>query len=287
MRRASLLILLVSMLRAQSGQAAGAAEPAAVPVPAAAVVAVQPELARPWIGIGIEKGSAGVRVTSIIPGAPAEQAGLLVGDEVLRFGGVVVTEPGALIARVREQGVGARVELALLRAGVAVVVPLTLVARPDDLEQLRERLLGKAAQPFSVMPAWNGTGTARKKRQGVTLRQLIGKVVVVEFFATWCGPCRASMPTLSAWQRAYGKRGLRVLGLSSETAEVIAEFGATERPSYQLLVDERGVAAESYLVPAVPTLVVIDRRGVVRHVEVGGGAALTRIEATLRALLKE
>jgi thiol-disulfide isomerase/thioredoxin len=117
------------------------------------------------------------------------------------------------------------------------------------------------------------------------LAALKGEVVVVEFFATWCGPCRSSMPTLSRWQTTYGKQGLKVIGISAEEAGVLHGFVDKAKLPYTIVRDADGMSTGGWGVPAIPTIVVIDRQGVVRYAAVGAGELLDAAEATFKPLL--
>jgi thiol-disulfide isomerase/thioredoxin len=233
--------------------------------------------AKPWIGIAIEKGDKGVRVKDVRGKTPAEAAGLRASDEVVALDGVAVKEPGELIDHVQKKGVGASVKLSLVRDGKPLEVTLALAARPDEAQMLRDHLLGKPAPAL----------TAEKLAGPHELAGLAGNVVLVEFWATWCGPCRSTMPTLTAWQKKYGADGLRVVGVSAEEPDVLAEFLAMPKHKigYTVARDASGKLSGAFAVPAIPTIVVIDREGVVRFAEVGAGDTLARAEAVFKPLL--
>jgi thiol-disulfide isomerase/thioredoxin len=235
--------------------------------------------ARPWIGIEIEQGDRGVRIKAVREKTPAQAAGLKAGDEVLAIDGAAVKAPGELIGRVQDKGVGSQVALHVLRGKDEVDVKLALAARPDEAQLLREQLMDKPAPAFTVEKVIGPHAAA--------LGELKGQVVVVEFWATWCGPCRSTMPILSAWQKKYGAQGLRVVGISAETREAIDEFLAAkkDKPGYTIGRDLGGKVSGAYGVPAIPTLVVVDRSGVVRFAEVGAGSNLDAAEATFLPLL--
>lgn len=228
-----------------------------------------PESARPWIGLGIEAGESGVRVTQVYPNTPGEQAGLKAGDEVVSLDGAGLKLPAELIARIQEKGVGSQVTLGLLRAGKALSVRLRLAPRPDELKLLEGHLLGK---PAPVWPLGQG--------------DLKGQVVVVEFWATWCGACRAALPRLRAWHEEFGKKGLRLVAVAAEAQDVVGAFAKKEALSYPVVADPDGKLSSAYRISAVPAWVVVDREGVVRYVGVGAGETLDAAQTAFSALLK-
>lgn len=96
--------------------------------------------------------------------------------------------------------------------------------------------------------------------------ELRGQVVLVTFFATWCFPCMAEIPTLEALQRDYGPRGFRVVavGMDLEGRRVLEPFAEHYALNYPvLLADERIIEGQSVFGPirSLPTAVVLDREG--------------------------
>jgi thiol-disulfide isomerase/thioredoxin/tetratricopeptide (TPR) repeat protein len=145
----------------------------------------------------------------------------------------------------------------------------------------QHRLEGEPAPDFTADKVGGGK---------VTLSGMRGKVVMLDFWATWCGPCRATMPGLSSMADRLASKGLVVVGLSDELSSVVDRFLAGERAqgrSYkQQLALESGGVRRSYRVSSLPTLVLVDRRGVVRKVHVGAGD-LAVLETEVEALLAE
>ena len=103
----------------------------------------------------------------------------------------------------------------------------------------------------------------------LSLRSLRGKVVLLDFWATWCIPCRMATPTLEALHKEYHRRGLQVVGISLDDPRTVAlvpsyvkHFGITYTVVAAPLANAQ--AAQSYNAATIPTQVLIDKRGVVR-----------------------
>jgi thiol-disulfide isomerase/thioredoxin len=96
----------------------------------------------------------------------------------------------------------------------------------------------------------------------ISLASLRGKVVLIDFWATWCGPCVRGLPETQALHKEFGDKGLAVLAVSDEDTKTIKTFlndrGFGSLPVYR---DEGGVAEKAYRVTAIPTLAVIDPQG--------------------------
>ena len=94
-----------------------------------------------------------------------------------------------------------------------------------------------------------------------TLSRLRGKVVLLDFWATWCGPCVKALPILERLHRAYRDQGLVVLGIDAEKPEKIRAFLKKHDYTFPTLVDVRKQVAGQYQVRGIPTTFVIDRNG--------------------------
>jgi thiol-disulfide isomerase/thioredoxin len=118
-------------------------------------------------------------------------------------------------------------------------------------------LVGKPA-PNVVLPvAANGDPGARMQ-----LSDLKGQPVILDFWATWCGPCAVQAPILDRIARRYQKKGLVVLGVNVDDPEAVAKQYALQKGlSYPILLDAARDASMQYDVDKLPTLVVIDREG--------------------------
>lgn len=104
----------------------------------------------------------------------------------------------------------------------------------------------------------------------VSLQSLRGSVVYVDFWASWCVPCRQSMPQLDALYRQYRERGLRVVGVNKDVAPAAAlRFLKRVPVSFPLVSDANDALARAFDVQAMPSGYLVDRAGVVRYVHRG------------------
>jgi cytochrome c biogenesis protein CcmG/thiol:disulfide interchange protein DsbE len=104
------------------------------------------------------------------------------------------------------------------------------------------------------------------------LISLRGQVVVIEFWATYCGWCKATHPTLAALDRE--NRHITVLGISAQKKSRIRRYLYKKKPGFVILHDYRRKVSRAYAATATPTLVVIDQKGRLRYWGQGKPAAL-------------
>jgi cytochrome c biogenesis protein CcmG, thiol:disulfide interchange protein DsbE len=116
-----------------------------------------------------------------------------------------------------------------------------------------------------------------------------GKVRVVDFWATWCEPCKEAMPSLDVLARDLGPRGLAVYGVSiDEDRAQIVRFLERTPVSFPILWDKGAVRVQRFDVNYMPVTLIIDRGGTIRHVHQGWDASRARLERTeVEALLAE
>ena len=123
-------------------------------------------------------------------------------------------------------------------------------------------LVGATAPDFTLPDTGGNT---------VHLREFQGKVIIVDFWATWCPPCRALMPRLQKMYVNWEKRGLVVLGLDvGEDADTVEKFAREQSYSFPLLIGAEPDIAARYFVEAYPSTFVIDRLGHIVYRDLGG-----------------
>jgi peroxiredoxin len=116
-----------------------------------------------------------------------------------------------------------------------------------------------------------------------------GQVLILDFFATWCQPCRQSIPHLVEMNRKYGKQGLHVLGLSvdEDGERVVTAFTNEFRVNYPLAL-AGDVTTADFGVRSVPIMYVIDKKGTIAEVYRGYSNEMARaLESSLKRLLAE
>jgi cytochrome c biogenesis protein CcmG, thiol:disulfide interchange protein DsbE len=120
----------------------------------------------------------------------------------------------------------------------------------------------------------------------VDLSALRGKVVAVNFWATWCGPCQVEIPELAEIWRTHRDRCFEILGVTEESgdAQDVARAALRFGIPYPVLVDPDGKAAERYGVPGFPRTYLVDTEGKVRQV-FEGAVRRSTLEAAVRPLL--
>jgi len=102
------------------------------------------------------------------------------------------------------------------------------------------------------------------------LADLGGKVVLIDFWASWCIPCRTSFPAIDTLQRELGARGLVVVALNLDEQRKNADAFLAERPHVmRVAFDPKGDAARAFALQAMPSTVVIDRGGRIRYRHMG------------------
>lgn len=178
---------------------------------------------------------------------------------------------------------------------------------PAQKEDPHAALIGKAAPDFKADFALNG------KVQN--LADLKGKVVLLDFWAVWCGPCVATFPHLRDWTSSYKDQGLVIVGVTGyyerfgfdkekgkltkaadkltkdQEQVMLKDFAAHHKLGHLLLSlgnEERKKLYEDYKVTGIPTAVLIDKKGTVRLVKVGSGEENAKaIEAEIKKLIAE
>jgi len=194
----------------------------------------------------------------------------------------------------------------VLAAGLVALLAVSGPAGAND--EKHKELIGKPAPDIAAGEfAFNG--------KPMKLSEYKGKVVLIDFWAVWCGPCIATIPTLREWADEYKDKGLVILGLTDlegrfgsfdkekgrpvamknapveKEKEMLQGFVDYHRINYTIaaLSEKNGAAASTaYGIEGIPTAVLVDRKGNVRMIKVGSGDANKKaLKAEIEKLLGE
>jgi len=166
------------------------------------------------------------------------------------------------------------------------LVPRYLEAQvsPEAEKAFREakiRILKERKEPINFnLPLLNGGN--------VSLSSYKGKVVILNFWATWCPPCRAEMPSMEILYQRLKSRGLEILAVDiGEGEDAVRQFIKNNRYTFPVLLDKDTRIGTQYGVSAIPTTFILDRQGkiismIVGSIEWNNPKVITAFEALLK-----
>ena len=115
-----------------------------------------------------------------------------------------------------------------------------------------------------------------------------GKVLIVDFWATWCGPCKSEIPTFVLLQSQYASKGFSMIGISTdEKPDTVKTFAAENRMNYPILMADVKVKRDYGGIPAIPMTFVIDKKGIVRYQYTGVPSDSMAFQKNVEELLAE
>src|SRR6185369_13515348 len=178
----------------------------------------------------------------------------------------------------------------------------TLMARDWEDAKKLAAVVGKPAAPLAKQIQGWVNGEPLKDED------LKGKVVLLDFWAVWCGPCIATFPHLKEWNEKYKDKGLVIIGLTNyynfqwdedakkasratekitpaEEQEMLVKFAESHELKHRFAIEANRSLSEFYGVTGIPHVVVIDQQGMIRMMKVGSGEANTKEIGDLLASL--
>jgi len=173
----------------------------------------------------------------------------------------------------------------IVRAAATVAILVSVAAWVAEAGQGSN--LPKVAQwQGKMLPPIKMTTVSGRK---ITNRTLKGKVVIIDFWATWCGPCKEASPVMQKMQKKYGKRGLVVIGADvwekSNPKQAAQGYSKEHGYTYTFTYNNDDLA-KKLQIEGIPTMLIVDRHGKIARVQVGYGSDLESIlEGTLSKLL--
>ncbi len=226
------------------------------------VFATSLQQTQPWLGVAVdEKSPGGILIKAVLEKTPAEKAGLQVDDLITGVDETKVKTRKELMETLRIKGVGHSVQVQFQRKGKSETRLLKLEALPDTMDLMRRQLLGKPAPEFSIVKVADG--------KPIKNLDLMGKVTILEFWATWCSACRSAIPRLNQWAKSH--KNIAIIGVSDEKEDVIKNFLKIEPMNYTVAMDAQGKIQTDYQIASIPAFILIDQKGIVRELTLGAG----------------
>ena len=224
------------------------------------LLACAASFAAPWLGLSFKKTTYSNHLALDIKGVHPESGcfavGITTGDTLVGVNGQTLTDMSQIQSAISGHKAGDKIKLEISRDGKKRTVMAALTERPDDISSLTGSAIGSKIAEFGKNFYKNGE--KRKEKPKATL---------LDFWATWCGPCRKTLPVLANIYKKYGDKGLEVIGISEEPLETLNAFYERQHASpYPLYRDKTKDLWRRYGIRAVPTLMLLDKDGYIKRV---------------------
>ena len=230
----------------------------------------------PWLGATYKRISfenhLAMNVEGVHPESGCFTAGMKIGDMIIGVQGQTLTDISQIRSAVANRKAGDKIQIEIVRDGKKKKLTVPLTERPDDISSLTGSAIGSKIAKFGENFYKNGE--KRKEKPKATL---------LDFWATWCGPCRATLPVLANLYKKYSPKGLEIIGIADESVETLNAFYAQQHASpYPLYRDATKEMWMRYGIHAVPTLMLLDQDGYIKQVWSGAPT-----EAMIERILKD
>lgn len=234
----------------------------------------------PWLGVTFKKGTfenhLALQVIGVHPGSGCFSAGMEAGDQIIGVQGSPLQDVSQIQQAISKSKAGSSLKIEIVRDGKKKPLTVKITDRPDDISSLTGSAIGSKMAEFGANFYKNG-----EKRNAKP------KATLLDFWATWCGPCRKTLPVLANVYNKYASQGLEVIGISNEDVKTLNAFYSTQHSSpYPLYRDATQEMWRRYGIHAVPTLMLLDENGYIKRVW-SGAPSQALVEQLVVEVLKE
>jgi len=193
---------------------------------------------------------------------------------------------GALWFALRKSGIAPKLILVL-------VVPFVLVLALISLKGPLRGPSGTAPAGSWLKPEQRSdidlSGQFKSLDGGnVSLGDYSGRVLFLNVWATWCGPCRQEMPSMAELYRDFSRQGLSMVAVSSEDVDTVRDYASSARYPFTILTDPEDVLSQRFGVNAIPTTFIVDKQGKLVYQHVGfNNWSSSAVREQIRDLLEQ
>lgn len=236
--------------------------------------------AAPWLGVTFKKtqyeNHLALAVVGVHPNSGCFSIGLAAGDTIVGVGGQKLESIAQLQKIISSGQAGQNMPVEFIQNGKRQTKTAKLTERPDDISSLTGSAIGSKIAEFGKNFYQNGEKRLAKP-----------KATLLDFWATWCGPCRKTLPVLANVYSKYASQGLEVIGVANESVSVLNQFYTSQHASpYPLYRDADQSLWRRYGINAVPTLMLLDGDGYIKRVW-SGAPSEAMVEKLVLEILNE
>lgn len=239
--------------------------------------------ATPWLGATYKRvnyeNHLALRVVGVHPESGCFTAGIVSDDLIIGIQGKVLTDISQVQEAVTKGKTGQEISIEIARkennAEKRKTLKVKLTDRPDDISNFTGSAIGSKIASFGENFYQNGNKRQEKP-----------KATLLDFWATWCGPCRKTLPVLANVYNKHAKDGLEVIGISNEDLKTLNKFYGEHASPYPLYRDASQDLWRRYGIRAVPTLMLLDQNGYIKQVW-SGAPSEAMVEKMVMDVIRE